>query len=218
MKILIPKTILRCTALGLAALSGVSCKQGDPAIANEFIVISAEKDRLKDELEKAKEANQALQQQLSAAESSAQEAVSQAKKGIDKKMVQRSFVEAVYELQSEVEKKFPSDDVVSYKIYDVNFPSENPISSSVAFTMKDGQGNERMMSFDGAANNEGVWNFAPVENIVARTPTVKAPEEKAPAETAQTTPEQPAQTGIQRVQPTQKPVSNGRVHVIEWPE
>lgn len=217
MNILNHKTILRCTVFGVAALSSVSCKQGDPAIANELIVISAERERLKGELEKARDENQALQQQLSEAQSGAQEAVSQAKKGIDKNMVERSFLEAVRELQDQVKKKYPSDEVDSYKIYDVNFPSENPISSSVAFTMKDGQGNERTMSFEGAANTEGEWNFASVANIVARTPKVKAPQEK-PQETAQTAPDPAAPTGVQRIQPTQKPVANGSVHVIEWPE
>lgn len=211
------KTIFRCSALILAGFSGVSCNQQDPAIVNELIVLTAEKDRLKGELEKVREANQALQQKISAAESNAEKAVSQAKKGLDKKMVQRSFVEAVYELQSEVQKKFPQEVVDSYKIFDVNFPSENPISSSVSFSMKDGQGNERQLSFEGAANNEGVWNFAPVENVVARTPKVKAPEEK-PQETAPSTPAPTQPGGIQRIQPPQQPASNARVHVIEWPE
>ncbi|MGE9267817.1 MAG: hypothetical protein ACQKBY_06945, partial [Verrucomicrobiales bacterium] len=191
----------------LGALFLSSCQQEDPAIVNELVVMTAENERLKGELEKARESAQELQQQLQSAKSQAEQAVQEAQKGLDKKMVQRSFVEAVTELQEQIEKKYPSDQVVSYKIFDVTFPSDTPISSSVAFTMKDQSGAERLLSFDGAANVEGVWNFAQVENIVERTPKVKAPEAKPPAEekTAQNdpapTPANPGQAagGIQRL-------------------
>ncbi len=162
--------------LSIPLLALGACKQQDPALVNDLIVTSAEKERLKAELEKSHAEIQSLQQQLSEATKVAEQAVNEAKKGIDKKMVQNSFVEAVQELQGKVLEKYPDESVASYQIYDVNFPSENPISSSVSFTMKNSSGSERVLSFEGAANLDGVWNFAPVKDVVVkREPTVRAP-------------------------------------------